>query len=182
MQGTGNRFLYILSGLGSLKSEDPSTFFFPSDIGQKSYDLPGKIEDFAKMLKDYHENSKDVTVFFEPKASKFLVNYKLRKEREAKQLYLKDHLDSRYSYIVRLPEFAYKISALLCFDRETNEPVKSGDIEVKLKDARQAVRKVNNYFSHFERLMEQWEEIGRKERMKFRSRDVEDLKGIIEET
>jgi len=180
-QGTGNRFLFVLDDASSLelmKPEDPDTYFFKSEISGRGSERENKVEDFAKLLKKYYENTRDLTVFVERQASKVLTDYKFIWETKAKELYLKDRLDAHYSYIVRMPEFAYKISVLKCIDRECGETNKDS-VEVNLEDTKYARSIVFRSFQHFENMMKLWEEVERRERIKVKTSDIADLKGFL---
>jgi len=176
--GLGNRILFVSSGSGIVEKEDSERYFLP----ELEDDRLKHINHFADLLQDYNESVKGRCVIPSPEAGDFLVNYEFLKKSEAKTLFDEDMLSLAYSYIDRLPVFAFKMSALHAIDREGMRPWKDSKdnlIEVRKEDVDWATQNVDEHFKHFKKLLDLWENLERAERTKVRRRDPEDIKSII---
>jgi hypothetical protein len=189
-QGLGNRILYVYSGEGKLaEPNDPEKYFSPLfDDDRKK-----RIESFASQLKAYAENCTHIEgtytynrcIISSPESNILLVDYEFSKNVEAQRMYREDPLNLQYSYIVRLPEFAFKLAALHAIDREGSRPWKNPEdnaINLTLEDAQWAIKTVEEYFLHYEKLLVLWETLERAERVRVRRQDPEEIKALISAT
>jgi hypothetical protein len=176
-QGTGNRFLYLYSGQGEIKIENPEEYFMP--LGNECDTL---LDRFAKKLQAYHENTKNRCLIFSPEASKTLVEYKYEKEKEAANLFYKNQLDIVYSYVTRLPQFCFKIAGLKAIDRTGSRPWSSDidhAVDVSVEDAHYATKVVDEHFKEFQTIVGLWGKIRREGLAKYRRSDIETIKDVI---
>jgi len=176
-QGTGNRFLFLYSGQGEIKIEDPEDYFMP--LGNECDTL---LDGFAKKLQSYYENTKNRGLIFSPEACKTLVEYKYEKEKEAANLFYKNQLDIVYSYVTRLPQFCFKIAGLKAIDRTGSRPWSSdvdNDVGVSVEDAQYATKVVDEHFKEFQTIVDLWGKIRREGLAKYRRLDIETIRDII---
>jgi hypothetical protein len=172
--GLGNRILFIYSGSGFVDRLDSERYFLP-DLEDERVK---HIKYFADQLHGYNEICKGkLCLLPAPEAAKWLAEYEFQKKMEAQNLYNQDVLSLVYSYIDRLPVFAFKISALHAIDRERDS--KSDLIEVNLSDAKWATENVDDHFKQFKDLLELWELLERAERTKIRRRDPDEIKSLV---
>jgi len=155
MQGTGNRILYIIYRGKKRKLEaNADEFFYGLD---KRHDRLEKVQEFAKKLADLH---KSMVTYLSPieEAGEMWIEYKIEREDIAERRFRKDMYDITYSYIVRMPEMALKLSGLHALAR-TYEVLPKSNLDTLIiseEDMNWAINKINQHYKEFERMLEQW--------------------------
>ena len=179
LQGFGNRILWICSGSGILEKADPEKYFHSKFEDRRL----GFIDEFAEKLKNYHEHSEGRIFIFSPEAGRNLTTYEFIKRSEAESLFHQDMMDATYSYIVRLPEYAFKLSGIHAIDRSGHLPWKSDTdevIDITEQDAMWAMHVADEHLANFKKLLEVWETVRRSARTSKRRRDPDEMKAILE--
>lgn len=155
MQGTGNRILYIIyRGKKSVLETTADEFFYGLD---KRHDRQDRAIKFAKKLADLY-NSRVTYLSPIEEAGEKWIEFKIHKESIAERKFRKDMYDITYSYIVRMPEMALKLSGLHAIAR-TYESLPKTNLDTLIisdEDMIWAINKVEQHYKEFEKMLEQW--------------------------
>lgn len=168
IQGTGNRILYtnydLLEDVEDVDVDDEEAFNKWLDgITKRAYSKRNdKISDFAEHLAGVH-NSNVKYLTLEPDTSRIYLRYRKEKRQEAKQLYKNDKFNMLGSYVVRLPEFALKLSGLARISSfwKTLGETQLDELAIMEEDMKWAINKTNRHLEHFKVMLEDWRKKGR---------------------
>jgi len=153
IQGLGNRLLFDCWGERPKALTADELFYDLKEDEERDRLLHGFAERLAGLWK--------VRGHFltpSPEAASRLAEFKERKEGEACDLYLKDPLDLRPSYLARAGEMAIKLAGLHAFSRLwlSSHLYDEEIIPITLEDAKWAINKVERHIRAFEKFINEW--------------------------
>lgn len=158
LQGTANRFLFVLFNEPVQKIYDPEEFFIP----------PSKSQEFAERIVGFgHELAMLRTIILRggwiigvtPEAAKLLMDYRGDCVNRANLMWMKSQPnDFEYSYVVRMPEMCFKLAGIKCvsdnMSRMGNTNVR--ELLITESQAKWAVERMRQYEAYFKKLLIDW--------------------------
>lgn len=153
VQGTGNRILpVIFGGLNKEQLNDtPEEFFY----SRRDDAIRGeKIGEYAEILSTVQKSRLQQLVPL-PEAGQLWLDFRNEVFLGAKERFEKDPYDLNYTYMVRLPEFAIKLSALHAISRSYTRLIRE-EMPIMDFDMKWGIDKTKNYYKHFQQLLKEW--------------------------
>ena len=156
-QGLGNRIMFIVQDPQLPHQENPEDFFQKAQGDEQN--LREIRHNFATQLLAVRKSS---TRIIQPSDvdAKALVDFKYEIDQELYRRYEKDQYDILCSYMARMPEMAYKLTALHFLSRKYKEiPNMHMDLWITdnyTGDSRWAIAKVCRHFEYFKKMLEVW--------------------------
>lgn len=156
MQGTGNRILFIIyerTGRENetIKSDD---FFMPQRLMVREQ----KIEKYAKILAKIHVSNLEI-ITPNKKAGEELLKFRNEMIKKSEMLYRKDIYDLTHSYYARMPEYAFKLSAIKCASRNVDLILNTKNLDllmITIDDVKWALERINKHLQYFNKLINMW--------------------------
>jgi len=156
VQGTGNRILFnMFEGLRKeILDETAEEFFY--DRRQDAL-RNERVAEYGESLGGMHKHRFEQLVPM-AEAGKLWINYRNKIIIESNKLYEEDPYNLRYTYMMRLAEFALKLSALQAISRvwQSSRILNNEELPIMEEDMMWAIAKTENYFSNFRRLLNEW--------------------------
>jgi len=154
LQGTGNRFMYIIH------ETTRSNILSVEDVFlniKRSMEMEDKMHEFAEMLTHVAENPIQV-LMPNPEAAAMWVEFRKKCFDKAFRIYANDFLDIHYSYLTRLPEFALKLAGLYELSKliETLPQFPASEFPISEESMVWGINKVGNHHKHFQMMLGQW--------------------------
>lgn len=154
IQGTGNRLMYILHTSQKHNYPPAEEFFYELQRDKaREEQLKAYASDLAKLYSAPFEYISPL-----PEAGQMWMDFKVQKETSAQTRFEKDFYDLHYTYMVRLPEMALKLSGLRCVSRSYQTLPKSSieQIMINAEDMKWAIEKVERHYKYFEEFLKTW--------------------------
>ena len=155
LQGFVNRILFILdSPHDTVEQENPDRYFANAREDQR--EIEEQREVFARNLLTLRRSAARIVQPDDSDGLK-LVKFKYRMETELNNRYKKDNLDIYCSYLARMPEMAFKLTALHALSRwYTRLGNWTLDTITTRDDADWAIAKVEYHYDAFKKMLEAW--------------------------
>jgi len=156
IQGTGNRILYIIYKPENVDALSKEILKFTV---REMMERENKIAEYAEGLAALSKCPiKMLTVMDD--AAEMWESYRRKCYTEANYRYSKDIYDLIYTYIVRLPEMALKLSGLHAFSEKWKlwPKVRKDIVEtvISKRDMEWAIKKVERHMEHFKEMLNLW--------------------------
>jgi hypothetical protein len=159
VQGTGNRFMYIIV--------DPKTILYDQkgikfwlQTPELQHQLDADVTKFAELLSSVPESGYE-TLPLSIEALSVWSEYDKEKSMQIRDMVIEDKYDQDHTYLARMAETVLKFSIIHCISRNLVEPLGQNigfnpNMEISGYDMKWAIGKVERHVDHMRTLLINW--------------------------
>lgn len=182
IQGTGNRFLFILDKPKQVDGKYNKKLYSIDFDSFKNNSI--SFFPFVKRLIEIRKNAPNLIAVQMGEALNLLSRFKTHLETKAYNLYQNDTMNIQYGYVANCAEFVSKIAALQCISRNEwsmNSLSEDKYLFISLDDVKYAITKIKRYMNQFYKLMNMWGTVSEPAPVVTAKRDYDYVLSIIEQ-
>lgn len=159
VQGTGNRFMYIVIDPNSIICEQKGVKFWVQSQEERDK-LEQDLERFANLLSSIPESGYE-TLPINYKALSLWAKYEEEKSIAIKTMVLLDKYNQDHTYLARMAEMVLKFAIVHCLSRNITTPIEpcsyhNPSMEISEYDIQWAIGKVERHIDHMRTLLLNW--------------------------